>query len=484
MNDDLDRTLRDHAPNLERAFSIAPVERDVRLETIHGTVPAYLAGSYYVNGPSRFARGDVRYGHWLDGDGMVCALHFDDEGVRFVNRFVRGTKLEDEEAAGRALYRAFGTAFEGDRLKRGLGLESPLNVSVYRRGPNLLAFGEQGLPYALDPVTLRTREEHTFGGKLNAISPLSAHPHFDDEHGEMFNFGISFSARSPSLTLYRFATDRAGDDQLVYRCRHPLPYACSVHDFGLSPSFAFFYLSPHVLDIGRLIASGDSLMDALDWRPELGSRLIVFAREDGAPVADIAIGDGYCLHTIDGWEDERGHLVADVVELEEPIYDQYTVPDLFRAVRKAQPKRYVVDAEAGRLADIVAIDYERMHDFPAIDPRQRSHGERRFWVLGITHSAREGRKFFDEVVCCDWSTRAVAGRWQAPAGHYLGGEPVFLPDPRDPDAGAIVCERFDAANQASSFLVFDAHDLGRGPVAELPLESPIPLGFHASWAPR
>lgn len=471
--------MKDHAPHLERVFAGVPQERDMLLDDVRGTVPRFLAGSYYVNGPSRFARGDVRYQHWLDGDGMVCALHFDARGVRFVNRFVRGTKLRDEEAAGRALYRAFGTAFPDDQLKRGLGLESPVNVSAYKRGDVLLAYGEQGLPYALDPVTLETREEHTFGGRLNAISPLSAHPHFDEQSGEMFNFGISFSARAPSLTLYRFAAD----DTLVYRRRHRLPYPCSVHDFGLSPRYAFFYLSPHVLEIGRLVEDGGSLMDALDWRPELGSRLLVMARDDGREVASIPLGGRYCLHTIDGWEDAAGRLVADVVELDEPVYDQYTVPDLFPEVRRAQPKRYVVDLEAGRIADRAAIDYTRMHDFPAIDPRQRAHGERRFWVLGISASAHVGRKFFDEVVCCDWATGGVAGRWQAPPEHYLGGEPVFLPDPGDPDAGAIVCQRFDAGAEASSFLIFDAHDLGRGPVAELPLPSPIPLLFHASWAP-
>jgi hypothetical protein len=39
---------------------------------------------------------------------------------------------------------------------RDLALASPVNVSVYPVAGRLLAFGEQGLPWELDPVTLET----------------------------------------------------------------------------------------------------------------------------------------------------------------------------------------------------------------------------------------------------------------------------------------------------------------------------------------
>lgn len=104
---------KDHAPLLERLFDFLPAEGDYPIAP-EGELPAFLRGSYYLNGPCRFSRGEVRYRHWLDGDGMVSALHFQSGGkVRFVSRFVRGKKWQDEEEAGRALYRAFGTAFPG-----------------------------------------------------------------------------------------------------------------------------------------------------------------------------------------------------------------------------------------------------------------------------------------------------------------------------------------------------------------------------------
>ena len=135
---------------------------------------------------------------------MVCALRFERGRVCFTNRFVRSHKFVAEETAGRPIFRTFGTAFEADQIKRGIALESPVNVSVYPYGGRLLAFGEQGLPWELDPLTLETRGVFTFGDRLNDVSPFSAHPKFDPATGEMFNFGVSFSATQPRLNVYRF----------------------------------------------------------------------------------------------------------------------------------------------------------------------------------------------------------------------------------------------------------------------------------------
>ncbi len=252
--------MTDHAPLIERAFALEPREESYVIDSIEGEIPEFIRGSYYLNGPARFSRGGFSYRHWLDGDGMVCALRFDNGGVRFTNRFVRSAKFVAEEEASRPLFRTFGTGFKADRLKRRIGLESPVNVSVYPYQNSVLAFGEQGLPWELDPISLETRGEYDFGGALNDISPFAAHPKFDHASGEMFNFGIAYSAADPQLNLYRFGEDAA----LIYRKRLPLDYACSIHDFCLSQSYVVFYLSPYILNMESLARDGRTLMEALN----------------------------------------------------------------------------------------------------------------------------------------------------------------------------------------------------------------------------
>src|SRR5215471_6972303 len=162
---------RDLAPLLERCFLFEASEASYAVEPAEGQVPEWLRGTYYVNGPARFERAGLRYRHWLDGDGMVCALRFGADSLQFTSRFVQTRKLRDEEEAGRFLYRGFGTAFPGDRLHRGVMLEPPVNITVLPFAGSLLAFGEQSLPMKLDPLTLATRGAYDFHGALNEVSP-------------------------------------------------------------------------------------------------------------------------------------------------------------------------------------------------------------------------------------------------------------------------------------------------------------------------
>lgn len=464
----------DHAPGLERAFA-APADQQGK-PRVEGEIPAFLRGTYYLNGPARFERSGQPYRHWLDGDGMVCALRFGEEGARLTARYVRGTRLAEEEAAGRPLYRSFGTAFPDDRLVRGVALESPLNVSVYTFGGRLLAFGEQGLPWELDPETLETRGPFAFGGALNALSPFAAHPKIDPATGELFNFGVNFAAAEPVLNLYRF--DAGGG--LVYRRRVPLGIPASIHDFCLSERHVIFHVGPYLVDMSRL-ASGGTLMDALRWEPERGSWLLVVRREDGEIAASVPVGNRYVLHGINAFED-GGRLTVDAVELDRPVYDQYRLDNLFADVGPGRPVRFEVDLPGGALRETREIAYDRAPDFPAIDPGRVGRPYEDLWMLGISKTGRPGRKFFDQVARLSWAHPERAEVWQAPPGHYLGGEPAFAPGPSG--GGAVICQRFDAEKGESAFLVFDAFDVAAGPVAVLSLERPLHLGFHAFFEPE
>lgn len=467
----------DHAPLLERAFTLDVVEQTQVPVRVEGTLPHYVRGACLLNGPGRFARGAVRYRHWLDGDGMVAALAIDGGGARFTNRFVRSGKFTREEAEQRPVFRTFGTAFEGDVLKRGIGLESPVNVSVYPFGGALLAFGEQGLPWEIDPITLETRGLYTFDGQLNEITPFSAHPKIDHRTGELFNFGVSFSPQHPALNVFRFAAD----GKLVYRRRLALPYPSSIHDFAISERYIVFYVSPLVLRMEALLQRGATLMDALAWEPERGSRLLIASRESGELVASLDVGRQYCLHLVNAF-DRGGRLVVDVVEFEKPLYPEYQVlPDLFTDTFRGHPVRFVIDPDAKAVVERRDIGYACSPDFPAHDAAVVGLPYAHFWMLGISKAGRPGRKFFDHVVRVDWSTDSVEV-YEAPKGHYLGGEPCFIPDPAAPgDRGVVVCQQFDAVNVVSRFVAFDAFALAGGPIATITLPSPIPLLFHSAF---
>lgn len=505
--------MPDFAPALETVFDTVPEEGCYPTETVEGEVPGFLRGTYYLIGPSRFVRGGLRYRHWLDGDGMVTTLRFGGSDGReggpdcgkapvLTNRFVRSTKLVDEEAAGKALYRTFGTAFDGDQLLRGVALASPVNVSACFFAGRFLAFGEQGLPWELDPITLETRGEHTFDGRLNPLTPFAAHPKMDRETGELYNFGVSFSGRRPTLTLYRFAADGSQ----VFRRRHDLDLPRSNHDFGLSERFAAFYLSPYVMDMERFMTGGASVIDTLSWQSEKGSHLLVLSREDGAHVATVPLGRGYCLHVanaFDGSDDSEGgnRLTLDLLELEEPVYPDYQeLPNLFERVLPGRPVRLVVDLDRQEVIERQEVAYHKACDFPAVARANETHPTTDTWLLGISKTGQEGRKFFDELVHVRWDSPDDVTLYRAPEGRFLGGEPVFVANPQaelSPNAaaeggpnepndphGVIIVQEIDPAERQSAFLLFDAFAVDQGPIARLANRTPLPPCFHAGFEPE
>lgn len=467
----------DFAPHIERAFSFVPRELDYFIDDIEGEIPEFVRGSYYLNAPARFRRGDVRYRHWLDGDGMICALHFGDDGVRFVNRFVRSRKFVSEDENDKAVFRTFGTQFSGDTLKRGLMTESPVNVSVYPFAGKLLAFGEQGMPYDLDPRTLETIGQYDFGGAVNDISPFAAHPKIDPQTGEMFNFGISFSAREPVLNLYCF--DR--DGRMIYRSRVPLDFAASVHDFGLSENYAVFYISPYVLNMKSLVSDGKTLQESLVWKPSLGSNLLIVSRATGDLVCKIPVGNRYCLHFINCFE-EGELLNADLLELERPVYEEYQpLEEMFTGVFEDHPKRLVIDLRKKELVDSNTLDYSNAPDFPSVAPPDFMRSYSDFWMLGMSQAEKCGRKFFDQLARCNWSKKN-SDVYTAVPNSYLGGEPVFVSGAED--QAVVICQIFDAEKTESVFAIFNAYDVQSGAVALLKLREPVPPGFHGSFDPK
>jgi carotenoid cleavage dioxygenase-like enzyme len=480
------------SPPLEKVFDSEPVEGELPVTAVDGEIPRGLAGTYFLSGPARFGAGATRYANWLDGDGMVVAATFPGGGEAPVvrQRFVQTAKLVAERAEGRALYRTFGTRFEGDRLVHGVTVASPVNLSTWPFAGRLLAFGEQGQPWEIERDTLATRGPATFGGAVTAATPFSGHPKVDPHTGELVTFGVSFAGKAPQLHYFRFGADGA----LALRARQPLPYPASIHDFALAARHAAFHVAPHLLDLGKLRA-GSTVLEALSWRPELGTRLVVLDRATGATVADLPVGDRYCLHLLNAFErpstpslqltkeGDRGVLVVDLVELDRPIYEDYHhLPDLFVDSPGGRAVRYEVDLQSGELAARRTGEELGTVDFPTLDRRRATRENPEGWLLQISattqHPKSAERKFFDRLLHVSWESGRILSAWRTPIDTWLAGEPAFAPGA---DAPSLVVPLWDSAANVGALALFDPFAVERGPRATVRLGARAPLGFHSFW---
>ena len=64
----------------------------------------------------------------------------------------------------------------------------------------------------------------------------------------------------------------------------------------------------------------------------------------------------------------------------------------------------------------------------------------------------------------------------------MPGEPVFVPreSSKSEDDGYLMTYVYDAASNASEFVIFDASSMSNEPVAAVQLPR-VPSGFHGSW---
>ena len=120
---------------------------------------------------------------------------------------------------------------------------------------------------------------------------------------------------------------------------------------------------------------------------------------------------------------------------------------------------------------------ERPQEFPRIHPDLNSKPYRYGYTVGL------GEKAFPAIYKQDMHTGVSTSFEVGPARH--SAEPVFVPreGAEAEDDGYLMTYVFDEQRQASEFIILDAQDLARGPLAQVMLPVRVPFGFHGNWVP-
>lgn len=99
----------------------------------------------------------------------------------------------------------------------------------------------------------------------------------------------------------------------------------------------------------------------------------------------------------------------------------------------------------------------------------------------MSAAGQPGPKFFDRLLRTNWRDDTTPDFYAPDDGHYLAGEPAFVPRPGEPSRGVILVHELDPDRRESWFVVLDAYDLSRGPVARLAIEGLAHPGFHSCF---
>ena len=416
-----------------------PAETEAFELPVTGEIPRELTGRFVRNGPNRRPG---RAAHPFMEDGMLHGLRIEDGAARWYRRrWVRTKSFE----TGAPYVNRFG------KVDLAVGTA---NTNAIAHAGKLLALVESSFPYEVTPE-LDTVGPHDFARRLK--TPFTAHPKRDPRTGELHAFGMSYVRGG--LTYHRIDADGA----LVESRKIAVRGVTMMHDFALTERHVVFMDLPVVFDRRRATAGEMPFA----WSDTYGARLGVMRRDDRkAPVRWIEIEPCYVFHVLNAY-DEGDTIVVDVVRYPELWRNDNRTFDI------ATLHRWTIDTRAESVRD-TALD-----DAPIEFPRVNERLLGRPYRVGYAAQSRDERRA--GIVRYDLTTGA-SSRHDFGPGRF-SGEPVFVPaaDAREEEDGWLMAFVYDAARDASDFVILDARDMHAPPVASIALPSRVPFGFHGNW---
>lgn len=491
--------------NYYLSASFAPVSERAPTTALRiiGTIPECMFGEFFRVGPNPRFEALGGY-HWFDGDGMIHGLHLSEGKATYVVRYVRTSRLQQEERYGAPKFWKVGDmkGVKGyfcialENLRRSLGVLNVSsgyagtgNTSLVFHNKKLLALHERDKPYrikVLEDGDLVTVGLEDFDKRLQ--HSFAAHPKIDPVTGEMFFFG--YHSESSDLIYRTVSKEGVLRDPVLIK----LPTTTITHDFAITENYAILMDLPLVLDpLG--MAQGGFIFR---FDPNKESRLGVLPRyaTDDSQIRWFTIPTCYILHTVAAWEEEDEIILIccrtdgiDLnpdfgVERKNKAYgDSYGSPTLYE-YRMNFKNGHVHQRQLSNLSI----------EFPTINPHYVGR-KTRYTYCGVVDNELDlmsGIVNYDLYLDPSTTDTAVDDKTKGnncTVFHFgpncYASDTIFVPNNRGmandaaEDDGFLISFVQDLNTGKSEAIIIDAKTMGPTPVAVVELPGRIPKGFHA-----
>lgn len=464
--------------------------------SVTGTLPAWLSGTYLLNGPGQFEVGGDRLDHWFDPLAMIRRVSFSDGGVEYANRFVRSRDYTFAREHGRVRTAFPGTAADRPlwrRLWQALAGEFPDNpvIGVVRIGGRTLAVTESPTGLEIDPETLSVVGRYDLTAGLDVDLTL-AHQHYDPEADAFFNLGVTYG-RTPAYTLFRRPNewrDGPARPEPLTRVRIDRGYVPYVHSFAITDRYAVVSLPPVGVSLGKLLrgsVTGGTFLDAFEGYDEQ-AQFVVLDRATGDHVGTVPADPFFVYHHANAFETNGAVVVDCIAYPDERAITGLTFPELLESEATAPPGdlvRFRVPLSGGSVERTTLR--EGPMEFPMIEyGRDNGHEYDHLWVCEGGDGPlpeRIARLELDGGSARSYEPDTGAAQSYDPGSGVYPGEATFVPAP-DPEKTGVLLS-FVTGTDRSAVIVLDAETLDER--ARAPLPHRLPYAFHgqfyADWTP-
>ncbi|HEY9825295.1 MAG TPA: carotenoid oxygenase family protein [Stenomitos sp.] len=468
----------------QRGYESLNTEYSYAIDQVEGEIPANLRGTLFRNGPGRLDLNGQRFHHPFDGDGMVCAITFEDGQAFFRNRYVRTEGFVAESAAGKVLYRGvFGTQKPGGWLANAFdfNFKNIANTNVIYWGDRLLALWEAGLPHELNPATLETVGLSTVGNVLQSNETWSAHPRIDPgglgAEPRLVNFSLKVGLSS-QVTLYELNPQ----NQLLQRKTFEMPGFSFIHDFAITENYYLFFQNPVAFNPFPFMLGWLGAGQCIEFKAQDPTRIWIVPRKGQGKARVVETDSCFVFHHANAYEVGETIVVDSISYAQFPALDpnaDYAEVD-FDALPEGQLWRFHIDLNQTKVTREVLV--ERCCEFPTLNPQQMGRPYR-FAFMGTSHAAA-GNAPLQGLLKLDLHSGTQTVWSAAPYGFV--SEPIFIPKPdaAAEDDGWIAMPIYEAQGHRTDIALFDAQAIETGPIARLKLKHHIPYGLHGSFVPQ
>ncbi|KAK4591927.1 hypothetical protein RGQ29_016412 [Quercus rubra] len=462
---------RSSTPNLYFSGNFTPLPHETPPTTdllVKGFLPDCLNGEFVRVGPN--PKFEPVAGHHF----MIHGLRIKNGKATYVSRYVRTSKLKQEEYFGAAKFMKIGDLNGPFGLLMVIMqfLRQKLKVldALHGTGTDVLKVLEDGDIQTLGMLDYDKRLEHSF----------TAHPKVDPFTGEMFTFGYSLTP--PYITYRVISKDGFMHDPVPITITDPI----MMHDFAITENYAIFMDHPLIFKPKEMVKEKKS---AFTFDATKRARFGILPRyaKDELQIRWFELPNCFIFHNANAWEEED-EVVLITCRAQHPDLD------MFNGIVKEKLKNFSNELYEMRFNMKTGLALQKKLSASVVElPRVNESyiGRRTRYVYGTIlegvvkvtgiikfdlHAEPETEKTKLEV------GGNVQGIYDLGPGRF-GSEAIFVPRvpgiTSEEDDGFLIFFVHDENDGKSSIHVIDAKTMSADPVAVIEIPHRVPYGFHA-----